>query len=293
MLGYMGILRHSSTITQKEAPLTSLKRSFPEVELTARAAIVYDPITQKVLYDKEADLPLPLASLTKIMTAIVAVEQYGNNSPKSFADAQGQHTWTLITFLEKMLVSSSNYAAQAVTALANDTYDSNRWSGESIFVEAMNATADTLGLRNTLYLNTSGLDIDDTTAGAYGTARETATLLWYGASSQPEIFRATSNAIVNLKSREGALTDTENTNIIVERLPAVLASKTGFTDLAGGNLAIITDAGINHPIVIVVMGSGEAERFSDVERLSRATLQYFASDIGDLSKAVDSKDKTR
>jgi D-alanyl-D-alanine carboxypeptidase len=61
----------------------------------------------------------------------------------------------------------------------------------------------------------------------------------------------------------------------VNRFPDLLLSKTGYTDLAGGNLVIVYDAGINHPIAIVVLGSTEDGRFTDVSQLIAATLAHF------------------
>ena len=52
-----------------------------------------------------------------------------------------------------------------------------------------------------------------------------------------------------------------------------MASKTGFTNLAGGNLAIIFDAGFMHPMTIVVLGSSAEGRFSDVVKLAKITLE--------------------
>ena len=63
-----------------------------------------------------------------------------------------------------------------------------------------------------------------------------------------------------------------NTNTEITKLPQVLASKTGFTDLAGGNLAVVVDVGLNHPVVIVVLGSSKEGRFSDVEFLAWASV---------------------
>ena len=53
----------------------------------------------------------------------------------------------------------------------------------------------------------------------------------------------------------------------------MIASKTGFTNLAGGNLAIVFDAGFMHPIAIVVLGSTIDGRFSDILKLQRAALE--------------------
>jgi D-alanyl-D-alanine carboxypeptidase len=65
----------------------------------------------------------------------------------------------------------------------------------------------------------------------------------------------------------------ENTNVVIDKIPNLIASKTGYTDLAGGNLVIAFDAGLNHPIIISVLGSTEKGRFSDVLQLVQATLK--------------------
>ena len=65
-----------------------------------------------------------------------------------------------------------------------------------------------------------------------------------------------------------------NTNRETGELPLLIASKTGYTDLAGGNLVIAFDAGFNRPIIIAVLGSTAEERFTDVEKLVWATLAY-------------------
>jgi D-alanyl-D-alanine carboxypeptidase len=64
-----------------------------------------------------------------------------------------------------------------------------------------------------------------------------------------------------------------NTNVSINQISGLLASKTGFTNLAGGNLAVVFDAGFMHPVVIVVLGSTVDGRFSDVVNLEKITLQ--------------------
>jgi D-alanyl-D-alanine carboxypeptidase len=54
----------------------------------------------------------------------------------------------------------------------------------------------------------------------------------------------------------------------------LLGSKTGLTDLAGGNLAVVFDAGFDHPVGVVVLGSSEKGRFEDVEKLVWSTIEY-------------------
>jgi len=67
-----------------------------------------------------------------------------------------------------------------------------------------------------------------------------------------------------------------NTNIFVDKIPNLIASKTGFTDLAGGNLVIAFNADINRPIIISVLGSTEEGRFTDVLQLIEATIKQLS-----------------
>ena len=92
----------------------------------------------------------------------------------------------------------------------------------------------------------------------------------------PGIARATLDPSVSATSLEGRSYTLKNTNPYVSTVPGLRLSKTGFTDLAGGNLAIVFDAGLNHPIAIVVLGSTREERFTDVDTLVKATVAEFA-----------------
>jgi D-alanyl-D-alanine carboxypeptidase len=64
----------------------------------------------------------------------------------------------------------------------------------------------------------------------------------------------------------------KNTDKLAENLPGLIAGKTGFSDLAGGNLAVAVDIGLNHPVIIVVLGSTEEGRFEDVKELYYAII---------------------
>ncbi len=78
-------------------------------------------------------------------------------------------------------------------------------------------------------------------------------------------------------SEDGFLHPAENTNEYVNTIPGLQGSKTGYTELAGGNLAIVFDAGLDHPIAIVVLGSTLEGRFEDVDALVEATYSYVSS----------------
>jgi len=68
----------------------------------------------------------------------------------------------------------------------------------------------------------------------------------------------------------------KNTNDSAESIPGLIGSKTGFTDLAGGNLVVAFEIEPGHVIVISVLGSDKEGRFQDVNKLYKATLNYFS-----------------
>ena len=76
--------------------------------------------------------------------------------------------------------------------------------------------------------------------------------------------------ITQVYNTNGDYHTTENTNEIVSKIPNLIGSKTGYTDLAGGNLTIAFDLGHNRPIIVTVLGSTRAERFTDVLTLVAA-----------------------
>jgi D-alanyl-D-alanine carboxypeptidase len=71
----------------------------------------------------------------------------------------------------------------------------------------------------------------------------------------------------------GTNLDFKNTNKLLEKLPLLLGGKTGFDDLAGGNLIVAVNKGLNHPIIIAVLGSSLEGRFKDVETLYNRFLR--------------------
>ena len=126
----------------------------------------------------------------------------------------------------------------------------------------MNRKAQELNLSQTYFLNPTGLDMSEHLAGSYGSAKDVADLISYIFRNYPSITEITQYDSVNVNSRNFS-----NTNKLVNKLSRLLSGKTGFSDLAGGNLAVITDIGFNRPVAIVVLGSSREGRFDDVEKL--------------------------
>jgi len=154
----------------------------------------------------------------------------------------------------------------AAVALALETPDKS-------FVGEMNKEADNLGMKNTYYFNETGLDQSATTSGAYGSAQDVATLFAHIIEHEPALLTATTKKEISGQTLDGAFYVATNTDGIVNQIPGVIGSKTGYTSLAGGNLVIAFDPEIGRPIVICVLGSTEQGRFEDVKTLTAATLK--------------------
>ena len=257
---------------------------FENMEIEAKSAIVWDAKDNRVLFAKNEHVQLPLASLTKIMTAYVALKAGGEVATvsKQAVEEEGDsgllvgEKWNLPDLAKLTLVSSANDGARS---LAASWVGSGKPEGEATsFTEAMNAEAKSLGLFQTYFLNETGLDISEKTAGAYGSAEDIAKLFYKTVVDYPAIFEATSRGELTAYSLEHKKHLVKNTNDNVEKITGIVASKTGFTPLAGGNLVIIIDVGINHPIVVSVLGSSSSGRFIDARKLIEGAVAIISNE---------------
>ena len=260
---------------------------FEHISVEASAAYVYDINTEKVLFSKNERSQLPLASLTKLMTALVASELISKDTLITIEETSikvdgdnGFHTnerWEFKDLLDYTLLVSSNDGAHAIAGVAGAFIDNSAQKSAHLnFVERMNQTAGSLGLTQSYFINESGLDTNESVGGGYGSARDLASLLAYIISNRPQLLEATAYGTLDFVSEDQFIYNATNTNAITGNIPGLIASKTGFTDLAGGNLAIAFDAGINRPIVVVVLGSSFEGRFNDIEKLVSASLEEIA-----------------
>lgn len=257
-----------------------------DVEVRAAAAYVFDVRNQRVLYAKSESEVLPLASITKLMTALLAHELIASDTNAVVsARAVGQEGGSgllpgenlTIDELNKLaLVSSSNDAAYALAANVGELLGDNDPAAQ--FIQGMNIKAEELELKSLQFKNTTGLDLSVTEPGAVGSARDVSFLMEHILTTYPEILEPTRNYNARVYNSNGDFHDFSNTNEVMYAIPNLLGSKTGYTDLAGGNLTVAYDAGFDRPIIVTVLGSTRDERFSDVLRLIDA-VQNNISDI--------------
>ncbi len=268
------------TATAEEVPV------IPEITpppLRANAVYVYDVVGNRALYSKNADKSLPLASITKLMTALVARELVTDDTrlrvperATTQASASGLRAGETLIAKElrdyAMLASSNDAAYTLANGVGNILVEDE---GGRAFVEAMNITAEELELESFTFYNATGLDLSPTEAGAYGSARDVTFLMSYILRNYPDILAPTTEAYDRIVATDGTYHEAENTNPDIFAIPGLLGSKTGYTDLAQGNLTIAFDAGYNRPVIITVLGSTYEDRFSDVLALTKSVQKAF------------------
>jgi len=262
-----------------EAPAPAAPDSFANVVLDAKAAIVYDLATGETLYAKNADSQLPLASLTKLLTVYAALsslspdtpitipnEASTTDAPRAFAVGQ---TFRLSDLARLTLVASLNDGA---ISIAYATAIRENETEAATLASAISA----LDLAQTYAINGSGLDENVAISGGYGSAHDVAILAGGLVAQAASIAEATTLSSASATSLGGTHITVKNTDPIIGSIPHMLLSKTGYTELAGGNLVLVFDVGIGHPVAVVVLGSTRQERFVDGNALVSATLAHFA-----------------
>jgi D-alanyl-D-alanine carboxypeptidase len=266
---------------------------FQDIPLQAQAVYVWDITDQKVLYSKNEHTQLPLASLTKILTANTALDLLSSTSTvfirKDFLSEDGDtglylnETWNFSKLLNFTLTVSSNDGAAAIGAAAGavltkntETDSTSLLNDRKAFVNEMNQKSQEIGLKDSRFSNETGLDLSLTESGAYGSAADVAKLFEYTLLQHPQIMEITKYPKITVFSENNLKHVGVNTDVAIDKIPGIIASKTGYSDLAGGNLAVIYDAGVNHPVVAVVLGSTYAGRFTDMLELIKASNQYLS-----------------
>lgn len=237
-----------------------------EPEITAAAAILLDATTGAVLYAKNADEPRAPASLTKLATALTAVDLAPLDTVLgvSSADLVGEASMglrpgdelTLETALYGLLLASGNDAAMVIarnlSALPGDTPE----AAVARFVRQMNLVVQRLGLEHTTFRNPHGLD----EPGHVTTARDLA-LLTRAVLQRPELRR-----ILATQSYSDGTFSVQTTNRLLGNYPGLIGGKTGITDAAGYSLIEAAERD-GQTVIAVVLGSTHEAWYDDAVKL--------------------------
>ena len=235
-------------------------------ELTAKSFLIYDTKNEKIIFSKEPGRILPIASLTKLLTAVISLDYFSSqeiitmtgdslNADGEGADFYLQEQIYFKDLLGAMLVKSSNDAALAIAkALEQKT-------GEN-FIGMMNRKARQIGMAESHFLDPAGLNDE-----GYATARDLMRLVRY-AKNYPEIWHLLSLRSLDINSIDRKFAHHfESTNKLWPSMPNLKGGKTGYTDGALG--CMIAEENLTEPdssLIIIVLGS--ADRFTEVKKLS-------------------------
>jgi len=238
----------------------------------AVAAVVRDSESGTVLYSKNPQTILRPASITKLMTALIALDYYHPDQVlmvKRLAPTRGESEMglavgdqvTVTNLLYGLLVPSGNDAAYTLA----DNYP----GGVENFIYSMNKMAKNLHMENTHFANPSGLDQDN----HYSTAWDLS-LLAVAATKNSFVTKAVATYGITLTDATGQKSyPVKNVNQFLGYLPGADGIKTGFTDLAGECL-VASVSRDNHKIISVVLKS--ADRFYDSARLLEWVYRNFS-----------------
>ena len=238
--------------------------SIRKPEIDGKSALLYDLTTKKFLYLKNPKEKLPMASLTKIMTAIVALEKPRKNNQYLVTDADlvgedvmgltSGETLSLKELFYGLVLHSGNDAAET---LAN-TYP----GGRTQFIKAMNEKVKTLGLTDTNFTNPTGLEGD---GSQYTTAYDLLVMTNYALNSYPMFADVVSTFDYNIEATSTHKTYyLENETNLLSSYPGVKGVKTGYTPEAGLCLVTYLDYD-GHKIIGVLLNSDN--RIKDMKEL--------------------------
>ena len=258
------------------------------LNLSSESAILMDAESGKILYEKNIDEKLPMASMTKIMSMLLIMENIENGSLKyddkvlisenasgmggSQVFLQAGEEYTVDSLLKCIAIASANDAVVAMAEKISGSVDA--------FVELMNKRASELGLKNTNFTNPHGLDNENHYSTAYDMALMAKELL-----KHEDILKYTSIYEDYLTKPDGSQIWLVNTNRLVRFYDGVDGLKTGYTTEAGYCLTA-TAKKSDLRLISVVMKSPSAEaRSSDTSTLLSYGFNSFKSNI------IYSKDK--
>ena len=241
-----------------------LNSNVAKPEVSAKSAVVYDTRSGRILYEKKISDKLPIASLTKVLTAVVVRENLNQNDIITIAsdsikvDGEKQDLYlgeriSVQNLIKLMLIESSNDAAYALAS-----YSKSRGID---FVGAMNLKAKTLDMSDSHFFDPAGLDDN-----AYSTVEDLVKLVEYSLNYQ-EIWNISSEKTAIIESSDEKIKHSVmSTNHLLGLLKNIIGGKTGYTDGAGQCMILITSVpDYNGKIVSIVLSSDD--RFGDTQKL--------------------------
>lgn len=257
-----------SVILALFSPITALELiSSENFDISAKSAVLMDYNTGTVLYEKNADEPLPPASVTKIMTlllimeaiekgeldanGVVSVSEYAASMGGSQVFLKVGEEMPVNDFIKSIVIASANDCAVAMAEAV--------CGSEEVFVSKMNQRAAELGMKNTHFENVTGLD--DDTSNHVTSARDIA-LMSRELMKHKKIFEYSTVWMDSIRNGEFGLT---NTNRLIRFYKGATGLKTGSTGKAGFCISATAERNGLH-LIAVIMGSENRDIRNDAAK---------------------------
>jgi len=260
-----GIVAGVQALSENSSLTPEFSGQSVDVVLSAQAAVAWDEQTGVLLYEKNIDERRPVASLSKLLSALTVRDEVSTSTvaeiPSAVRKTQRQGAHIKLPVGEH--VSIYDLLAAGLIASANDAFTALAYAvaaDEKEFAELANSFAGRNGMYDTKISNATGLDGGE----QYSTARDIKEMFQLAYRDQ-----TLRNLLVSergsLNTIEGSVRNYNSTNKLLGSYFPVLAAKTGYTPKAGQNLVVMTYGNEGQRIGAVVLGS--TARFQDVKTL--------------------------
>ena len=231
-------------------------------EREVRAGLLYDVERNKILWEKEMDSPAPIASLTKMMVCLLAIEDLNSGSiclddritvTRTYKKRLRRRRYTTYTVEEKYYFEDLLKMALVASHNESTIWIAKHCSGDvSTFVNRMNAKAIELGMTQTQYYNTSGLPGGRSAPDNSSTARDQL-LLGIEMLKYPKLVEISSIPFINVNNGKGNISFRNHNGLVINYGQEVDGIKTGYTKAAGFCLVASAKRG-EHRLISVIFG---------------------------------------
>lgn len=257
------------TLKASEIYPWGIKETGIEPVARAKSAVAIDIDNSQMLYAYNQDEALPIASLTKIMTGTIVLENLSDldavitvSRNAALIEGSKMNLWidekiTLSDLLYGLILKSGNDAA-----LAMEEYHDSKKLQDKTFIEKMNDKAKFLGLKKTEYFDSAGITENKSTA------LELSIILNYALRNKT--FREIARTVqYNCQAQNGSLThNMTSTNRLLRTRADTIAGKTGYSETAGYNFINAFRSPAGHRIVVVVLGASDHDsRFDESNKI--------------------------
>ncbi|MCX6744441.1 MAG: serine hydrolase [Candidatus Parcubacteria bacterium] len=266
--GFLDLPNKAADNQMNESP-QRLYTDYLDVQITAESAIAVDLLSGKILYKKNTNEILPMASITKLMTALVFLDHNPGWQTEWSTIPADRRNGGIIYLNTGEILSLDNLFKTTLIVSDNDSAMAlSRATGldEQEFINQMNIKARQIGMVNAQFADPTGLK-----SANQATAGDLVKLLNY--ALQNEVIAKTTGMtyyefeVQNLdKKRPVKL---RNTDVLLKSYLNVLGGKTGSLEESGYNLAVKIKGEKNQEIIVVTLGSKtNADRFQDVKAIT-------------------------